>query len=95
MSYLLRLLDKTDPTASLKHAAYALVIVAGCTWLTIALYRPTGLDANWVAAFGLLLAAVTTGKVLGKTVGLVGPTAPGGPRVVPTPQADTDGGPDA
>ena len=68
MSWILRLFDKTDPTASLRHAAYALVVVAGCAWLTIGLYRPAGLDANWVAAFGLLIAAVTTGKVLGKPV---------------------------
>ena len=85
MSYLLRLLDKTDPTASLRHATYALVIACGCLWLTIALYR-TGLDANWVAAFGLILAAVTTGKVLGKPVGAAAPSAPGAP--VPGP----DGG---
>lgn len=71
MKFLLRLLDKTDPTASMRHAAYGLVILASCAWLTIGLYRPAGLDANWVAAFGLLLAAVTTGKVLGKP-------APGG-----------------
>ena len=72
MRFLLKLLDKTDPTASMRHAAYGLVIVAGCVWLTIGLYR-TGLTVDWATAFGLLLAAVTTGKVLGKP-------APGGPN---------------
>ncbi len=71
MNWILRLFDKTDPTASLRHAAYALVVAASCVWLTIGLYRPTGLDANWVAAFVALLGAVTAGKVLGKP-------APGG-----------------
>ncbi len=91
MNFILRLFDKTDPTASLKHAAYALVVACGCAWLTIALYRPTGLDANWVAAFGLLLAAVTTGKVLGKPAGPAGPAAPGA-KGVPTPGSGPDGG---
>lgn len=87
MGYLRKFLDTTDPTASLRHAAYALVIVCGCAWLTIALYRPTGLDANWVAAFGLLLGAVTAGKVLGKP----SPAATE-PRVVPTPLGPDNGG---
>jgi Na+-translocating ferredoxin:NAD+ oxidoreductase RnfD subunit len=57
-------LDSTDPTASLRHAAYALVVGCGCGWLTWWMFRP-GPDANWVAAFAALLAAVTTGKVMG------------------------------
>lgn len=67
MSYLARFLNAADPTASLRHAAYAVVIGCSCGWLTYGLYKP-GLDGNWVAAFGLLLAAVTAGKVLGKPV---------------------------
>ena len=84
MNSILGYLDKTDPTKSLKHAAYAVVILCGCGWLsydltikTIYPYHgnvPTakeevgvkrGIDSNWVAAFGLLLAAVTTGKIVG------------------------------
>ena len=65
LNYLRRFLDTTDPTASLRHAAYAVVIGCACGWLTYGLFKP-GLDANWDAALGLLLAAVTTGKVLGK-----------------------------
>ena len=62
MTWLRSLLDATDPTASLRHAAYAVVVVSGVGWLT---YSVPHLDANWVAAFAALLAAVTTGKVIG------------------------------
>ena len=65
MSYLLRLLDQTDPSASLRHAAYAVVVVISCSWLTYDLARRP-MDGSWVAAFAALLAAVVTGKVAGK-----------------------------
>ena len=80
--YLGRFLDSTDAAASLKHAAYALVVVAGCFWLSWDLVRGP-INAEWVAAFGLLLGAVTTGKVVGSgpapapTVGNQPPSAPG------------------
>lgn len=64
MKWLLGFLDATNATASLRLAAYALVIGCGCGWLTYWLFKP-GPDANWVAAFVALLAAVTTGKILG------------------------------
>jgi len=67
-SLIKRLLDTTDPTASMRHFAYLLVIACGCGWLSFSLYRP-GLNAEWVTSFGLLLAAVTTGKVMGKDGG--------------------------
>jgi hypothetical protein len=74
--YLKKFLDQTDPTASLKHAAYASVICFGCGWLTYDLMVKTieagvkrGITAQWNVAFGLLLAAVTTGKVMGKQDG--------------------------
>jgi hypothetical protein len=84
-----RLIDKTDPTASLRHAAYALVVVCSCGWLSFALIKP-GLDGNWVAAFGLLLAAVTTGKIIGQKDGVSAPPARGnsGDRVGITPQSN-------
>lgn len=78
MRYLARFLNAADPTASLRHAAYAVVIGCSCGWLTYGLLKP-GLDGNWVAAFGLLLTAVTAGKVLGKSVGVAAPSASGAP----------------
>ena len=64
LRYLARFIDKTDPTASLKHLAYAAVVTFGCFWLSWDMIRGP-IDAEWVAAFGLLLGAVTTGKVVG------------------------------
>lgn len=67
--YLARLLDPTDSTASLKHAAYAVVIAAGVVWLSVDMAIKEvggghrGVDANWVTAFGLLLSAVTLAKM--------------------------------
>ena len=77
-SYLKGFLNPTNPSASLRHAAFALVIVSGCAWLTIALFRPAGLDANWVASFALLLAAVTTSKIMGQPDSLAGLPAASG-----------------
>ena len=73
MSYLLKLLDSTDSTASLKHFAYALVVACSCCWLSYDLAIKTGnekrgIDGNWCVAFASLLAAVTTGKVMGGKV---------------------------
>jgi len=71
LRYLARFIDKTDPTASLKHAAYALVVVCYCGWLTYDLIIKSdsaagvGIDANWVGAAAILVAAVTTGKIVG------------------------------
>ena len=66
-AYLLRLIDATDPGASLRHVCFGLVIVAGIVWLSISLSRP--LSGSWIEAFGLLLAAVTGAKVLGAKCG--------------------------
>ena len=62
--YLGRFLDSTDPGASLKHAAYALVVVCACGWLTFDMIRGP-INTEWNFAFGLLLGAVTTGKIVG------------------------------
>ena len=71
--YLKKFLDATDPSASLKHAAYALVVCFGCGWMTYDLCVKTldagvkrGITAQWNISFGLLLTAVTGAKVLGK-----------------------------
>ena len=62
-TYLAKFLNATDPTGSLRHAAYALVVLCSCAWLTWDMKRGP-ITAEWNVAFGLLLAAVTTGKVL-------------------------------
>ncbi len=71
MGYLLRLLSATDASASLKHAAFAVVVVAGVVWLSWSLHRE-GLTANWSWAFGALLTAVTGAKVLSRQAGPTG-----------------------
>lgn len=65
MAYLKRFLDAADPSASLRHAAYAIVVVFACGWLTWDMIRGP-ITSEWNVAFGLLLAAVTTGKIAGK-----------------------------
>lgn len=76
MNYLARFLSAADTTASLKHAAYALVVVCSCVWLTWDMIRGP-ITSEWNVAFGLLLGAVVTGKVWGKKVEASAPTAPG------------------
>lgn len=76
MRYLARFLDSADTTASLRHAAYALVVVCACGWLTFDMIRGP-INTEWNFAFGLLLGAVTTGKI----VGAAAPSSPAG--VVP------------
>ena len=62
-AYLAKFLDSTDPTGSLRHAAYALVVLFACGWLTWDMIRGP-INAEWNVAFGLLLAAVTTSKIM-------------------------------
>lgn len=86
MRYLARFLDQTDPTASLKHLAYILVVLSAIGWLTWDLIRGP-ITPDWNLAFGMLVAAVTTGKIVGSgpspapTVGVSASPAPG--AVVP------------
>ncbi len=61
--YLKRFFDVTDPTASLKHAAYALVVLSSCGWLTYGLVE-NGMDASWIGAYTVLIGAVTTAKIV-------------------------------
>ena len=63
LEYLRKFLNATDPEASLKHAAYALVIVSAVGWLTWDMIRGP-ITSEWNIAFGLLLGAVTTAKVV-------------------------------
>jgi hypothetical protein len=63
---LLRLIDKTDPTASLKHAAFGAVVTASIAWLSYSLWKLDGkISTEWNYALGLLLAAVALGKIVG------------------------------
>ena len=63
LEYLRKFLNATDPEASLKHAAYAVVIVSAVGWLTWDMIRGP-ITSEWNIAFGLLLGAVTTAKVV-------------------------------
>ena len=72
MNWFLTLFDATNSKASLKHFAYACVVVSGIVWLSVDLGMKQGgnkhgISPEWVAAFGLLLGAVTTGKVMGSS----------------------------
>lgn len=75
-SILRQILDTTDPTASMRHAAFGLVVVCACGWLSFALYR-SPMDATWLGAFTALLGTVGATKVLGSKVGVAAPTSPG------------------
>ena len=93
MRYLARFLDQTDPTASLKHLAYILVVLSAIGWLTWDLIRGP-ITPDWNLAFGMLVAAVTTGKVVGSgpspapTVGAAVPPA----SVPVVPESGPSGG---
>jgi len=60
--YLKSFLNQSDPTTSLKHAAFALVILSSCGWLTYALIK-TGMDASWAVVYATLVGAVSFVKV--------------------------------
>lgn len=66
--WLRKFLDATDPTSSLRHAAFAAVIGSSIVWLTMDLAKAP-MSERWVAAFGLLLGAVTVAKTVGKEPG--------------------------
>ena len=63
IEYIKGFFDKTDPTKSLKHAAYAIGVCSSVCWLSHWVWVGPK-DANFVAAFGLFLAAIVTGKVV-------------------------------
>ena len=72
--YAQRFLDPTDTSASLRHAMFALVMVAGVLFLGIDLTtgivkRGTGISSDWCVAFGILAASATGGKLLGQKLG--------------------------
>lgn len=61
LNYLKSFLNQSDPSTSLKHGAYALVVVMSCIWLTYALVK-TGLDASFAAVYVTLVGAVSLVK---------------------------------
>ncbi len=72
--YCKKLLDATDPTASIHNVCYAGVVVAGVVFLAVGLVvgivrKGTGIPFDWNTAFGILVAAVTGGKLFGKQDG--------------------------
>ena len=76
-SLLQKLLDQTDPTASMKHAAYGLGVVCSAFWLSWdVLRRP--ISPEWVACFALFLGAVVTAKALGTKDGVAASPAVSG-----------------
>jgi hypothetical protein len=52
--------------AQTKKAAYLLVVVASVTWLSVDLRH--GITEKWIAVYGLLLTAVTSGYLGGKKI---------------------------
>lgn len=95
MRYLARFLNATDPSASLKHLAYAAVVGSGIFWLTWDLIRGP-ITPDWNLAFGMLVAAVTTGKVVGSAPSpapTVGASASASPSVAPGANGSTGGNP--
>jgi hypothetical protein len=71
IAYLQKFLDSTDTTASLRNAAFALVMVAGVLYLGADLVngiarRGVGITSDWNMAFGILTAAATGSKLIGQ-----------------------------
>lgn len=65
--YLKKFLDATDPTGSLKHLAYAVMVLSTISWLSYSIYKKNGeIDGNWMGVYGLFVGAVTTAKIVGK-----------------------------
>ncbi len=70
-AYLRKFLDSTDATASLRNAAFALVIVAGVVYLgaqlVVGLVKTgVGITGDWNMGLGILAGAVTGSKLLGQ-----------------------------
>lgn len=77
MNFLLGLIDKTDPTKSLREAAYGFGIFMSAVWLTIALFQKAGMDATWATVFSIFVAAITGAKVWSEKAGTEVSSTPG------------------
>jgi hypothetical protein len=77
LAYLKKFFDSTDATASLRNAAFALVVVSGVVYLgaelVVGLVKfGRGITGDWNIGFGILSGAATSAKIAGK----VAPKAP-------------------
>ncbi len=71
ISYVKKFFDSTDATASLRNAAFALVVVSGVVYLgaqlTVGLVKTgIGINGDWNVGFGILASAATSAKIAGK-----------------------------
>lgn len=71
MNYLKKFFDSNDGTASLRNAAFALVVIAGVVYLgaelVVGLVKiGRGITTEWNVGFGILTGAATGGKLLGQ-----------------------------
>lgn len=71
MNYLKKFFDSNDGTASLRNAAFALVILAGVVYLgaqlAVGLMKTgVGITTDWNVGFGILTGAATGSKLLGQ-----------------------------
>lgn len=62
-----KLLNPSDPTTSMRHAAFGVAVASSVAWLTGALIKD-GITGEWVAAYAIFMGAVTTGKVVGAKI---------------------------
>lgn len=71
LGYFKKFFDSNDGTASLRNAAFGLVIVAGVTYLgadlIVAIARGArGVTSDWNFGFGILTGAATGSKLMGQ-----------------------------
>jgi hypothetical protein len=71
VNYLKKFFDANDGTASLRNAAFALVMIAGVVYLGAQLVvgfvkTGIGITAEWNVGFGILTGAATGSKLLGQ-----------------------------
>jgi hypothetical protein len=74
IAFLKKLLDASDPTASVHNTCYALVVAAGVIFLATGMIvgivrHGQGVPFDWNTAFGILVAAAVSGKIFGKQDG--------------------------
>ena len=65
LNYLKGFFDKTDPTKSLKNAAFAVVVAFSCFWLSWQLIK-NGMTSEFCVTYATLVSAVTIAKTVNK-----------------------------
>ena len=70
IAYVKKFFDSTDATASLRNAAFALVVVAGVIYLgaqlVVGLIKTgVGINGDWNMGFGILVGAAAGTKIAG------------------------------